>query len=39
MAERGPYRKGLEKRREILLAAIDVFSRRGYRNASTREIG
>lgn len=39
MAGRGPYRKGREKRREILLAAIDVFSRRGYRNASIREIG
>jgi len=36
---RGPYRKGEQKRREILLAAIDVFSRRGYRNASIREIG
>ena len=38
MAARGPYRKGERKRREILLAAIDVFSRRGYRNASIREI-
>jgi AcrR family transcriptional regulator len=35
---RGPYRKGKLRRREILLAAIDVFSRRGYRNASIREI-
>jgi AcrR family transcriptional regulator len=38
MAQRGPYRKGEIKRREILLAAIDVFSRRGYRNATIREI-
>jgi AcrR family transcriptional regulator len=38
VAARGPYRKGARKRREILLAAIDVFSRRGYRNASIREI-
>jgi len=35
---RGPYRKGRKRRREILLAAIDVFARRGYRNASIREI-
>jgi AcrR family transcriptional regulator len=35
---RGPYRKGKKRRREILLAAIDVFARRGYRNASIREI-
>lgn len=35
---RGPYRKGLQRRREILLAAVEVFSRRGYRNASIREI-
>lgn len=38
MAERGPYQKGKIKRREILLAAIEVFSRRGYRGASIREI-
>lgn len=38
MATRGPYLKGERRRREILLAAIDVFSRRGYRNASIREI-
>lgn len=35
---RGPYLKGDLRRREILFAAIDVFSRRGYRNASLREI-
>jgi AcrR family transcriptional regulator len=38
MPPRGPYRKGEAKRREILLAAIDVFAHRGYRNASIREI-
>jgi AcrR family transcriptional regulator len=38
MAQRGPYQKGKMKRREILLAAIEVFSRRGYRGASIREI-
>lgn len=38
MAARGPYRKGEIRRREILLAALEVFSRRGYRSASIREI-
>jgi AcrR family transcriptional regulator len=38
MQRRGPYQKGKLKRREILLAAIEVFSRNGYRNASIREI-
>jgi AcrR family transcriptional regulator len=38
MAQRGSYQKGKIKRREILLAAIEVFSRRGYRGASIREI-
>lgn len=38
MAQRGPYQKGKIKRRDILLAAIEVFSRRGYRGASIREI-
>jgi AcrR family transcriptional regulator len=38
MAQRGSYQKGRIKRREILLAAIEVFSRRGYRGASIREI-
>jgi AcrR family transcriptional regulator len=38
MNRRGPYRKGETRRREILLAAIEVFSRTGYRNASIREI-
>jgi AcrR family transcriptional regulator len=35
---RGPYQKGKLRRREILLAAIEVFSRNGYRDASIREI-
>jgi AcrR family transcriptional regulator len=35
---RGPYRKGRQKRQDILHAAVDVFSRNGYRNASIREI-
>jgi len=38
LAPRGPYSKGKIKRHEILLAAIEVFSRRGYRQASIREI-
>jgi AcrR family transcriptional regulator len=38
MVQRGSYQKGKIKRREILLAAIEVFSRRGYRGASIREI-
>ena len=38
MGIRGRYRKGERKRQEILLAAIEVFSQRGYRNASIREI-
>jgi len=39
MAPRGSYQKGKVKRDEILMAAIEVFSRRGYRGASIREIG
>jgi AcrR family transcriptional regulator len=38
MQRRGPYQKGKLRRREILLAAIEVFSRNGYRDASIREI-
>jgi AcrR family transcriptional regulator len=38
MTQRGSYQKGKVKRHEILLAAIEVFSRRGYRGASVREI-
>jgi AcrR family transcriptional regulator len=35
---RGPYRKGMKRKREILRAAFEVYSRRGYRNASIRAI-
>ncbi|MCJ1688368.1 TetR/AcrR family transcriptional regulator [Rathayibacter sp. VKM Ac-2927] len=35
---RGPYRTGIERRRQILDAAFRVFGRRGYGTASLREI-
>lgn len=35
---RGPYRTGIERRRQILDAAFQVFGRRGYGTASLREI-
>ncbi|MEU4489944.1 TetR/AcrR family transcriptional regulator [Streptomyces purpurascens] len=35
---RGPYRKGLERREQILRAALDVFSERGERGSSLKEI-
>jgi AcrR family transcriptional regulator len=35
---RGPYRKGMKRRRDILHAAFDAYSRRGYRNTSIRAI-
>ncbi|WP_433325263.1 substrate-binding domain-containing protein [Spirillospora sp. CA-294931] len=35
---RGPYRKSIERRREILDAALLVFGRSGYRSGSIREI-
>jgi AcrR family transcriptional regulator len=35
---RGPYRKGIERRRQIVDAAWRVFALRGYANASLREI-
>jgi AcrR family transcriptional regulator len=38
LARRGPYEKGKIKRHEILMSAIEVFSRRGYDGASIREI-
>ncbi|MFB7843040.1 TetR/AcrR family transcriptional regulator [Microbacterium sp. NPDC056052] len=38
MAKRGAYAKGVVKREEILEAALDIVGRRGYRNASVREI-
>ncbi|MDR7385587.1 TetR/AcrR family transcriptional regulator [Promicromonospora iranensis] len=38
MAGRGGYAKGIAKREEILLTALDVIARHGYRGASVKEI-
>ncbi|MCL8014902.1 TetR/AcrR family transcriptional regulator [Streptomyces sp. AS02] len=35
---RGPYRKGLERRRQILRAALEVYSEHGERGSSLKEI-
>lgn len=35
---RGPYRKGLERRREILAAAAELFAESGYTHSSMREL-
>ncbi|MDO4033234.1 TetR/AcrR family transcriptional regulator [Clavibacter michiganensis] len=35
---RGPYRKGVERRREIVAAAAQLFSESGYTHASMREL-
>ncbi|MCL2516273.1 MAG: TetR/AcrR family transcriptional regulator [Microbacteriaceae bacterium] len=35
---RGPYRSGIERRRQIVETAWEVFARRGYGGASLREI-
>ncbi|WP_432563066.1 TetR/AcrR family transcriptional regulator [Kineococcus sp. SYSU DK003] len=35
---RGPYRTGVERRRQIVLAATELFGRHGYAGASVREI-
>ncbi|MDT0234851.1 helix-turn-helix domain-containing protein [Curtobacterium sp. BRB10] len=35
---RGPYRKSVERRREIVQTALDVFAERGYSSGSMREI-
>ncbi|QNP68545.1 TetR/AcrR family transcriptional regulator [Streptomyces roseirectus] len=35
---RGPYRKGLERREQILRAALEVFSEHGERGASLKEV-
>lgn len=35
---RGPYRKGLERRREIIAAAAELFSESGYTHSSIREL-
>jgi AcrR family transcriptional regulator len=37
--KRGPYRKNQVRRREIIAAALDVFSTSGYRGGSLKEIG
>jgi AcrR family transcriptional regulator len=38
MSARGPYAKGLVKRREIIEAATRVVARRGYRSTTIRDI-
>ncbi|MFF0525212.1 TetR/AcrR family transcriptional regulator [Actinomadura nitritigenes] len=38
MARRGPYEKGQAKRKEILLAALEVFAAEGYRGTSLRKV-
>ncbi|KRF21822.1 TetR/AcrR family transcriptional regulator [Phycicoccus sp. Soil803] len=35
---RGPYRKGIERRREIIAAAAELFAEDGYKNSSVREL-
>lgn len=35
---RGPYRKGVERRREIIVAAAQLFGESGYTHASMREL-
>ncbi|WEH13072.1 TetR/AcrR family transcriptional regulator [Streptomyces sp. VNUA24] len=35
---RGPYRKGLERRKQILRAALEVYSEQGERGSSLKEI-
>ncbi|MFG2960960.1 TetR/AcrR family transcriptional regulator [Streptomyces sp. NPDC048291] len=35
---RGPYRKGLERRKQILRAALEVYSEHGERGSSLKEI-
>jgi AcrR family transcriptional regulator len=37
--ERGPYRKGIQRRQEIVRAAAQVFAERGYHGGSLRTIG
>jgi AcrR family transcriptional regulator len=38
MTKRGPYRKGEEKRAEILQVALEIFAAEGYRGTSLRKI-
>jgi AcrR family transcriptional regulator len=35
---RGPYRKGLQRRREIIAAAAELFAESGYAHSSMREL-
>lgn len=35
---RGPYRKGIERRRDIVAAAAELFAEDGYKNSSVREL-
>jgi AcrR family transcriptional regulator len=35
---RGPYRKGLQRRREIVAAAAELFAESGYEHSSMREL-
>ena len=37
--ERGPYRKGVQRRQEIVRAAAQVFAERGFNGGSLRSIG
>lgn len=38
MHSRGPYAKGVAKRREILHVALEIFAQRGYRKTSLRAL-
>jgi AcrR family transcriptional regulator len=38
MARRGSYAKGVAKREEILVAALDVIARNGYQGTSVWEL-
>ncbi|WP_193567840.1 TetR/AcrR family transcriptional regulator [Actinotalea caeni] len=38
MAARGAYRKGIEKREEILRLALEVLAREGYRGTTVRDL-
>src|SRR5690606_34890934 len=38
MAARGAYRKGIEKREEILRLALEVLAREGYRGTTIRDV-
>ena len=38
MSQRGPYAKGIAKRREIIDVTLDIVARRGWRQTSNAEI-